>query len=144
MSADLTGPIDTNTSSPDVPRLADEFLRFSLSRYSFCDEYEGVALRPPAIFKDTSWTFPARFFVATIPNTGSGELLQRIDSAIKRSPHLASHQVFCQEESGIVVLHGKVRSFFEKQMAQEALKRLEGVERVINELEVDWMSSVRH
>lgn len=52
------------------------------------------------------------------------------------------HQVFCQEESGIVVLHGRVKSFFQKQMAQEALKRLDGVERVINELEVEWMSSM--
>ncbi|MEZ6074817.1 MAG: BON domain-containing protein [Pirellulaceae bacterium] len=53
------------------------------------------------------------------------------------------HQVFCQEESGIVVLHGRVGSFFQKQMAQESLKRLAGVEKVINELEVDWMASVQ-
>jgi len=65
-----------------------------------------------------------------------------VDSAIKRNPHLCGHQVFCQEESGIVVLHGRVASFFQKQMAQEALKRLEGVEKVINELQVDWKSSV--
>ncbi|GAB5403615.1 MAG: hypothetical protein Aurels2KO_18460 [Aureliella sp.] len=70
------------------------------------------------------------------------ELQIRVDSAIKGSPHLAGHQVFCQEESGIVVLHGRVNSFFQKQMAQEALRKLNGVEKVINELEVDWMSSV--
>ena len=58
------------------------------------------------------------------------------------SPHLCGHQVLCQEESGIVVLHGRVGSFFQKQMAQEALKRLEGVEKVINELQVDWLASV--
>lgn len=72
----------------------------------------------------------------------TGELLQRIDSAIKTSPHLAGHHVFCQEESGIVVLHGRVRSFFQKQMAQEALKNLDGVEKVINELEVEWLGAV--
>ena len=70
------------------------------------------------------------------------ELLHRVDSAIRRNRHLNGHQVFCQEESGIVVLHGRVKSFFQKQMAQESLKRLEGVEKVINELEVEWMSSV--
>ena len=80
--------------------------------------------------------------MATIGTSETGELLQRVDSAIKTSPHLSGHQVFCQEESGIVVLHGKVCSFFQKQMAQEALKRLDGVEKVINELEVDWMTSV--
>lgn len=70
------------------------------------------------------------------------ELLHRVDSAIKENPHLNGHQVFCQEESGIVVLHGRVKSYFQKQMAQEALKRLAGVERVINELEVEWLSGV--
>jgi len=86
--------------------------------------------------------------VATIPpsegTTGIQglELLHRVDSAIKGNPHLNGHQVFCQEESGIVVLHGRVKSYFQKQMAQEALKRLAGVERVINELEVEWLSGV--
>lgn len=80
--------------------------------------------------------------MATIDSAGAGELLHRVDSAIKTSPHLTGHKVFCQEESGIVVLHGRVPSFFQKQMAQEALKKLEGVERVINELEVDWMGGI--
>lgn len=70
------------------------------------------------------------------------DLKIRVDSAIKHSPHLSGHQVFCQEESGVVVLHGRVNSFFQKQMAQEALRKLSGVEKVINELEVDWMASV--
>ncbi len=78
--------------------------------------------------------------MTAISTPGSGELLQRVDSAIKGSPHLLGKQVFCQEESGIVVLHGRVRSFFQKQMAQESLKSVHGVEQVINEIEVDWMS----
>lgn len=72
----------------------------------------------------------------------SDALLTRVDSAIKSSRHLAGHQVFCQEESGTIVLHGKVTSFFQKQMAQEALRKLSGVENIINELEVDWMATV--
>lgn len=72
---------------------------------------------------------------------GSRELLQRVDLAIKGNPHLSRHQVFCQEQSGIVILHGRVGSFFQKQMAQESLKRLAGVEKVINELQVDWLAS---
>ena len=80
--------------------------------------------------------------VSLVESATPAELLHRVDSAIKRNPHLAGHQVFCQEESGIVVLHGRVSSFFQKQMAQEALKRLEGVEKIINQLEVDWRSSV--
>lgn len=78
----------------------------------------------------------------TISQThASHDLRQRVDSAIKGNPHLTRHRVFCQEESGIVVLHGRVGSFFQKQMAQETLKRLDGVEKVINELQVDWLAS---
>lgn len=80
--------------------------------------------------------------MTAIKSSHSGELLHRVDDAIKTNPHLSGQHVFCQEESGIVVLHGRVRSFFEKQMAQESLKRLEGVEKVVNELEVDWMPSM--
>ena len=71
------------------------------------------------------------------------DLMHRVDSAIRQNPHLAGHQVFCQHEQGIVVLHGRVKSFFQKQMAQESLKRLEGVEKVINELEVEWLAAPR-
>jgi osmotically-inducible protein OsmY len=81
--------------------------------------------------------------VEIVTNAGAArELLLRVDTALKCNPHLVGHQVFCQEESGIVVLHGRVGSFFQKQMAQEALKRLVGVEKIINELEVDWRASV--
>ncbi len=80
--------------------------------------------------------------ISQTQGASAAELLQRVDSAIQGSPHIAGHQVFCQEESGIVVLHGRVDSFFQKQMAQETLKKLEGVEKVINELEVDWRASV--
>ena len=84
--------------------------------------------------------------MATIPPTQFGsatpELLHRVDSAIRQNPHLTGHKVFCQEEAGIVVLHGRVSSFFQKQMAQESLKKLDGVEKIINELEVDWRASV--
>lgn len=77
---------------------------------------------------------------ATNQAHASHELRQRVDSAIKGNPHLTRHRVFCQEDAGIVVLHGRVGSFFQKQMAQETLKRLAGVEKVINELQVDWMA----
>lgn len=81
-----------------------------------------------------------------VPTVGFGsgdDLLHRVDLAIKQNPHLSRHQVFCQEESGIIILHGRVSTFFQKQMAQESLKRLEGVEKVINQLEVDWRSTVQ-
>ena len=39
---------------------------------------------------------------------------------------------------GHVVLKGHVRSYFQKQMAQEAIRRVDGVQRIENMLEVSW------
>ena len=51
----------------------------------------------------------------------------------------ADRQRFTVADSGIVVLTGKVNSFFQKQMAQEAIRRVDGVEKIDNQLEVDWI-----
>ncbi len=72
---------------------------------------------------------------------GTMALVQRLDSAIKGNPHLNGHQVFCHQEGGTVILQGRVRSYFQKQMAQEALRNLEGVEKIVNDLEVDWLTT---
>lgn len=76
----------------------------------------------------------------TSEQLNSFALVQRLDSAIKENPHLAGHQVFCYEEGGTVILQGRVRSFFQKQMAQESLRKLEGVQRIVNDLEVEWLT----
>jgi len=75
------------------------------------------------------------------PQFDSNALVQRLDSAIKGNPYLTGHQVFCSEEGGTVILQGRVRSYYQKQMAQEALRNLEGVERIVNDLEVEWMTT---
>ncbi len=76
-----------------------------------------------------------------IAELSSADLIHRVDNAIRSNPHLNGHQVCCQEEAGIVILNGRVSSFFQKQMAQETLKRLDGVEKIVNQLEVEWSSS---
>ncbi len=62
----------------------------------------------------------------------------RVQNAIVHNPHLNHHQVHLKTNQGQVVLEGRVQSFFEKQMAQEALKRVEGVDSILNHLEVTW------
>ena len=65
-------------------------------------------------------------------------LESRVQNAIVHSPHLNHHQVHLTTNKGQVVLEGSVQSFFEKQMAQEALKQVEGVDSILNHLEVTW------
>ncbi len=91
--------------------------------------------------KNFAWTHTSdsRFESPTVtPVISSGEFLQRVDLAIKGSPHLVGHHVSCEHQQGTVILHGTVNSFYQKQMAQEALRNLDGVQRIVNLLEVHW------
>ena len=65
-------------------------------------------------------------------------LFDRIHDALTTNPHVPSQQVRVEAADGRVVLKGSVRSFFQKQMAQEAIRRIDGVERIDNLLEVNW------
>ena len=66
------------------------------------------------------------------------ELNQRIENAIVHNPHFSHRRMYLKMRGGEVVLEGKVETFFQKQMAQEALKLVEGVEHVVNHLDVDY------
>jgi osmotically-inducible protein OsmY len=65
-------------------------------------------------------------------------LFERINAALMSNPHVPSRQVSVEAADGHVVLKGSVRSFFQKQMAQEAIRRIDGVQRIENLLEVNW------
>ena len=65
-------------------------------------------------------------------------LLHRVDSAIQKNPHLAGRHLVLETRSGSVVLRGTVDSFFEKQMAQEAIRCVEGITEIHNQLEVAY------
>jgi osmotically-inducible protein OsmY len=65
-------------------------------------------------------------------------LFDRIHSALSTNPHVPSRRVRVEAADGRVVLKGSVKSFFEKQMAQEAICRIDGVQMIDNLLEVTW------
>jgi osmotically-inducible protein OsmY len=65
-------------------------------------------------------------------------LHDRLDEALTSNPHLFGRKLGFETEAGLVVLKGTVNSFFQKQMAQEAIRRVDGVELIDNQLEVNW------
>jgi osmotically-inducible protein OsmY len=73
--------------------------------------------------------------MATVENA----LESRISLTIRKSPYLHAHQLRFEAHEGRVVLRGIVNSYFHKQMAQEAVRRVEGVDQVENQLEVHWL-----
>ena len=65
-------------------------------------------------------------------------LLDRVHGALSSSPYEQPRELRVETAQGVVRLEGAVRSFFHKQMAQEIIRRLDGVERVENCLQVNW------
>jgi osmotically-inducible protein OsmY len=64
------------------------------------------------------------------------DFAERVEVAVHNSPYLVGRKLRIETEAGRVVLHGTVRSYFQKQMAQEALRRVDGVQRIENRLVV--------
>ncbi len=65
-------------------------------------------------------------------------MAEMVTTALDRSPHLNRRTLRFEAAQGKVVLRGTVGSFYQKQMAQEALRCLEGLAEISNELEVSW------
>ncbi|HLA86248.1 MAG TPA: BON domain-containing protein [Thermoguttaceae bacterium] len=63
-------------------------------------------------------------------------LHHRVFSALEGNVHLRGRQFSLEAEQGRVTLRGTVRSYYQKQMAQEAVRYVDGVSEISNELEV--------
>ena len=63
-------------------------------------------------------------------------LEERIGSAADESPYLSGSSISVNSGTQRVVVRGVVSTYYEKQMAQETLLRVDGVESVDNHLEV--------
>jgi osmotically-inducible protein OsmY len=71
-------------------------------------------------------------------DTDDHPLHSRVLKALAMQTHLAGKNLRFETRAGRVTLHGKVRSFFLKQMAQETLRGIEGVAHIDNRMTVDW------
>jgi osmotically-inducible protein OsmY len=63
-------------------------------------------------------------------------LHDRIDSAIHDNPHLSGHTLQVEMRPGRIILRGVVRSYYQKQVAQEVIRQIDGVQRIENRLQV--------
>lgn len=68
----------------------------------------------------------------------SGGLLAQVHGALSSSPYVPASELNVEASNGTVRLEGAVSSFFQKQMVQELVRRLDGVERIENRLQVNW------
>ncbi len=55
---------------------------------------------------------------------------------LRQAPYMELHHVTCEFHEGILTLRGIVSSFYMKQLAQTVVRSLDGVERLLNRVEV--------
>ena len=67
---------------------------------------------------------------------GQHSLEELIGDALLRNPFLHGRRVKFRVQDSMVTLTGSVSSYFQKQMAQESLRGMQGLSRVHNELQV--------
>jgi osmotically-inducible protein OsmY len=65
-------------------------------------------------------------------------LESRLQEALACNPYFPRPNIRVEAAAGRVTLKGTVSSYFHKQMAQETLRRVDGVEMIENLLEVSW------
>jgi osmotically-inducible protein OsmY len=62
----------------------------------------------------------------------------RVFTALEQNPYVGRRSLRFETSDGRVTLRGVVESYFQKQMAQEAVRHVAGVDEIANELEVCW------
>jgi len=67
---------------------------------------------------------------------GSLKIAEIAEARLSASSHPALKNVFCKYDNGVLVLRGRLNSFFHTQLAQEAVRTIKGVERIVNKIEV--------
>jgi osmotically-inducible protein OsmY len=68
--------------------------------------------------------------------TALKDVAKAAQSKLKSSPYPAVARLKCYFNGGSLTLRGQVPTFFEKQIAQEAVADLEGVNELVNGVEV--------
>ena len=64
------------------------------------------------------------------------EVTEAAKDRLQRTPYRALRALSCEYDRGVLFLRGELPSFYQKQLAQEAVIGLAGVAQVINETEV--------
>lgn len=65
-----------------------------------------------------------------------GKVAEAARQCLRDSPYRALRDMSCECDRGALLLRGRLTSFYYKQLAQEAVARVEGATAVVNQIEV--------
>jgi osmotically-inducible protein OsmY len=66
-------------------------------------------------------------------------LNDRVLTALECNPYLARRNLRFETSAGRVTLLGVVNTYYQKQIAQETIRHIDGVDQIDNKLEVCWV-----
>ena len=55
---------------------------------------------------------------------------------LRQSSYSSLQDISCEYDDGVLILCGQVPTFFQKQLAQESVRHLEGIAQVVNQIRV--------
>jgi hypothetical protein len=64
------------------------------------------------------------------------DVAERAESELRRNSYVALKNVACEFRDGVLILNGCLPTYYLKQVAQEAVARLNGIARIENRIEV--------
>jgi osmotically-inducible protein OsmY len=67
-----------------------------------------------------------------------GRIAELAERRLHGNSHQALKNVSCTYQGGVLVLQGTLPTYYLKQIAQETIARMEGVERIENQIHFDW------
>lgn len=74
--------------------------------------------------------------IASSTNAHESEVLHEVRQVLSEQLFRLSQNLTCEFREGLLLLRGRVSSYYHKQVAQEAVRRLDAVDQVINQIEV--------
>ena len=69
---------------------------------------------------------------------GCRTVVAAANDCLHNDSHIPARQVWCEYERGVLLLRGRLATYYQKQVAQEAVRGLDGVVQIVNNIEVDW------
>lgn len=77
-------------------------------------------------------------------NAVSGSLADAAHQQLRSGTYREVRELTCEQHGGVLILLGQVSSWYRKQMAQEVIRRLPGIEEIKNCMEVVPQSPPKH
>jgi BON domain-containing protein len=84
----------------------------------------------------TASSFPTKSSAGNHYLPTCGDIAARAESRLVESGYMALRWILCDASEGVLILRGRVPTYFLKQLAQERVAEVEGVRAVVNEIEV--------